>query len=151
MESTTFDSDGVEELGTQTHYSDGGAREVVLIGVKKAVLGADKPFQPPNPYDASLSTEMRRGYFHHRDDVAAQFPRRSDELPVSDEKYQLEHVFWDTDGIHAYYPLSSQEALTITWDYRRDEWSNEVTQFHNYIAEVEKEHPQLVWENRRQI
>lgn len=151
MHPQMFTADGVEELGTQTHSSENGAREVVLIAVTKAALGVDKSFAPPNPFAATLSTEMRAGYFHYGDEVAAQIPRRGDELSVCDQKVQLEHIMWDTDGIHAYYPFNAEEALRLTWDYRTDEWSHDTVGFHNYLAEVDREHPMLIWENRRQL
>jgi hypothetical protein len=146
-----FTTDGVEELGTQTHSSENGAREVVLIAVSKTALGLDTSFSPPNPFASTLSNEMRAGYFHYGEDVTAQFPRRGDELSVCTEKVQLEHIMWGPEGVHAYYPFNAEEALRLTWDYRNDEWTHETVAFHNYLAEIEREHPELVWENRRQL
>ncbi len=144
-------TDAVSELGTQTHYSDDGAREVVLIGVDADAVGRDNTYPPPSPYSTDLGVFMRRGYFNHRDEIVTQFPRRSDEYPSIDEKVELEDVCWDNETVHAYYPLNDEKAIRVSWLYPTDEWVMETVEFGEYLNEIDAKHPAHVWRNRRDI
>lgn len=147
--SQPLSTDSISELGTQTHYSDDGAREVVLVGVDATAVGRDNRYPPPSPYSGELDALMRRGYFNHRDEIVIQLPRRSDEYPEIDEKSELEDVCWDNDTIHAYYPTGDQEAIRISWLYTTDDWELETIEFDDYLGEIETKHPSHVWKNRR--
>lgn len=146
-----LNTDAVSELGTQTHYSDDGAREVVLIGVSAEAVGRDNTYPPPSPYSGELDVDMRRGYFNHRDDIVVQLPRRSDEYSSVDEKVELEDVCGEPDVIHAYYPLSDQQAIRVSWQYPVDDWEMETVEFDEYLDEIEDKHPTHVWKNRRDL
>lgn len=149
--SSPVHTDAVSELGTQTHYSDDGAREVVLIGVDADAVGRDNTYPPPSPYSGDLDVFLRRGYFHHRDEIVAQLPRRSDEYPSMDEKVELEDICWDNGAVHAYYPLDDQQAVRVSWLYPNDEWTMETIEFDEYLDDIETKHPAHVWKNRREI
>lgn len=144
-----MDTDGVEERGTQTHYSEDGARESVLVAVDSDAVGRDNTYPPPNPYDGALGVSMRRGYFIHGYDVVVQFPRRSDEYEAIDEKLELEDIRWSPGVVHAYYPINKTKAVCISWRYAVDEWEMNEEEFESgYVDEIDSTHARTIWKNR---
>ena len=142
---------GVEGHGTQTYYTDDGPREMVLIGVPLEQVGNTSTYPPQNPSENGVSTAMRRTYFIHSEDCLVQFPRRADDYPVAQEKYDLADICWELGAVHAYYPLSSEEALRVTWKYTRDEWNVGRVRFDNYADQIEDKHTATIWKNRRSL
>lgn len=143
--------DEIEEHGTQTHYSDEGAREMVLIGMPYENVGTDNMYPPPSPYDSNLGLQMRGGYFFHNGTLIVQFPRRADDINSVNKKLELTDICVEDGEIFAYYPVNEGRALRLTWNYVEDEWSLQTLEFDEFSSQIESKHQKVIWQNRSTI
>jgi hypothetical protein len=145
-----------ESVGTQTHFHEERAYELVNISVPANVVGTNNRFPAPNPFDRTVETWARSGYFIHGKDVTVQFPRNAALFPGVDQSAELDSIVaYRDDGtvtVCAFYPTDDDEALSVVWDVERDEWAGEMRTFdHGYLVDLNRTYPDPVWSVRHGV
>ena len=101
------------------------AKEVILTPVDAGTVGGDASYPPPQFDIEDLSSWMRQRYFFFEESVIAQVPRRSGDFPLRCNDAHLTDVTHDSDAgaLHFYYPVTTEKAVGLVWQYRVDDWN----------------------------
>lgn len=134
--------DEISSLGTKTHPTGEGAKEVVTVTVPVTYVGSQQ-VNAPNPYEGGFGGEMRCSYYLMGPKVGVQLPRWSNEFHKFTVKAPLSDVVYDESGtITSYYKLDDS-FLVITWNMGDDSWTWEEQDIEDYDAHIDAD--SVIW------